>query len=92
MRTELVHFLTGPGRVNHRKSLEEAIQDATDTRVQFVVWPYPSMRITRKDGSVFAVSGKERLKDGSEGFVTIKAIFGPAGKKAEERVCLGKVN
>jgi hypothetical protein len=45
MRTELVHFLSGPGQVNHRKSLERAIQDATDTRVQFVVWPYPSMRV-----------------------------------------------
>jgi hypothetical protein len=48
-------------------------------------------RIIRKDGDVFAVSAKEGLKDGSEGFVTIKAVFGPAGPSLAT-VCLPKMD
>jgi hypothetical protein len=37
--------------------------------------------VLHKDGCVFTVSAREELEDGSEGFVSIKATFGPAGRK-----------
>ncbi|RHZ50190.1 uncharacterized protein CDV56_101163 [Aspergillus thermomutatus] len=45
-----------------------------------VEWALP------KGGSVFTVSARERLEDGSEGFMTIKAVFSQAHSKHEEGV------